>query len=149
MPFIIKRKKTQPVMVGKVKVGDMAPVSVQSMTNTLTQDVPATVSQIQHLEMAGCEIVRMAVPDQEAAEAISSIKEKVSPVPLNPFFREIKYAVMIKRVVSSSPGRTPARNRPVTDVMATTADIISGLLGGIRIPNVPPVEVTPAANCFV
>jgi len=51
---------------------------VQSMTNTFTQDVPATVSQIQRLEAAGCEIARIAVPDPEAAEAISSIKEKVS-----------------------------------------------------------------------
>ena len=78
MPFFIKRKNTRQIKVGNVKVGGNAPVVVQSMTNTFTQDVPATVSQIQHLEMAGCEIVRMAVPDQEAAEAISSIKEKVS-----------------------------------------------------------------------
>lgn len=78
MPFFIKRKNTRQIKVGDVKVGGNAPVVVQSMTNTFTQDVPATVSQIQHLEMAGCEIVRMAVPDQEAAEAISSIKEKVS-----------------------------------------------------------------------
>ena len=78
MPFFIKRKNTRQIKVEDVKVGGNAPVVVQSMTNTFTQDVPATVSQIQHLEMAGCEIVRMAVPDQEAAEAISSIKEKVS-----------------------------------------------------------------------
>jgi len=78
MPFFIKRKNTRQIKVGDVKVGGNAPVVVQSMTNTFTQDVPATVSQIQHLEMAGCEIVRMAVPDQEAAEAISLIKEKVS-----------------------------------------------------------------------
>jgi len=78
MPFFIKRKNTRQIKVGDVKVGGNAPVVVQSMTNTFTQDVPATVSQIQHLEIAGCEIVRMAVPDQEAAEAISSIKEKVS-----------------------------------------------------------------------
>ena len=78
MPFFIKRKNTRQIKVGNVKVGGNAPVVVQSMTNTFTQDVPATVSQIQHLEIAGCEIVRMAVPDQEAAEAISSIKEKVS-----------------------------------------------------------------------
>ena len=65
-------------MVGKVKVGGMAPVSVQSMTNTFTQDIPATVSQIQRLEAVGCEIVRVAVPDIGAAEAISSIKKKTS-----------------------------------------------------------------------
>ena len=65
-------------MVGNVPVGGDAPVAVQSMTNTFTQDVPATVSQIQRLETAGCEIVRVAVPDAEAAQAISSIKKNVS-----------------------------------------------------------------------
>jgi (E)-4-hydroxy-3-methylbut-2-enyl-diphosphate synthase len=78
MPFLIKRKNTCPIMVGNVPVGGDAPVAVQSMTNTFTQDVPATVSQIQRLERAGCEIVRVAVPDPEAAQAISSIKENVS-----------------------------------------------------------------------
>jgi len=78
MTFFIKRKNTRQIKVGNVKVGGNAPVVVQSMTNTFTQDVQATVSQIQHLEAAGCEIARIAVPDQEAAEAISSIKEKVS-----------------------------------------------------------------------
>ena len=78
MPFLIKRKTTCEIKVGNVPVGGNAPVAVQSMTNTFTQDVPATVSQIQRLEAAGCEIVRVAVPDMEAAEAISSIKEKVS-----------------------------------------------------------------------
>lgn len=78
MPFAIKRKKTRPVMVGKVKVGGMAPISIQSMTNTFTQDIPATVSQIQRLETAGCEIVRVAVPDIEAAEAISLIKKEIT-----------------------------------------------------------------------
>ena len=68
-------------MVGHVKVGGMAPVAVQSMTNTFTQNVPATVSQIKKLEKAGCEIVRVAVPDEEAAKAISAIKEKTS-IPL-------------------------------------------------------------------
>ncbi|MGD2149001.1 MAG: flavodoxin-dependent (E)-4-hydroxy-3-methylbut-2-enyl-diphosphate synthase [Desulfobacterales bacterium] len=78
MPFLIKRKNTCPIKVGNVTVGGNAPIAVQSMTNTFTQDVPATVSQIHRLETAGCEIVRVAVPDQEAAEAISSIKKKVS-----------------------------------------------------------------------
>jgi (E)-4-hydroxy-3-methylbut-2-enyl-diphosphate synthase len=81
MPFIKQRKKTRQIKVGDVKVGGMAPITVQSMTNTYTQDVTATVSQIRRLEEAGCEIVRVAVPDQEAAAAISSIKEKIS-IPL-------------------------------------------------------------------
>jgi len=78
MSFSIKRKKTRQINVGNVKVGGDAPIAVQSMTNTYTQDVAATVSQIQHLEKAGCEIVRVAVPDKEAAGAIASIKKKTS-----------------------------------------------------------------------
>jgi len=81
MSFSIKRHKTRSVMVGDVKIGAMAPVVVQSMTNTSTQDVQATVSQIHRLEKAGCEIVRVAVPDEDAAAAIFSIKKKIS-IPL-------------------------------------------------------------------
>ena len=81
MTFAIDRKKTRQIMVGNIKIGGMAPVSVQSMTNTFTQDVAATVSQIKRLEIAGCEIVRVAVPDKEAATAIAHIKQQVS-IPL-------------------------------------------------------------------
>jgi len=79
--YPMKRKETRRITVGDVKVGNMAPVAVQSMTNTFTQDVPATVSQIKRLEEAGCEIIRVAVPDDEAAQAISSIKKNIS-IPL-------------------------------------------------------------------
>ncbi len=78
MSFLIKRKNTRRIMVGNVKVGGAAPVAVQSMTNTFTHDIAATISQIKRLEKAGCEIARVAVPDQEAAAAISSIKQKIS-----------------------------------------------------------------------
>jgi (E)-4-hydroxy-3-methylbut-2-enyl-diphosphate synthase len=81
MAFVIKRKKTRQVKVGNVKVGGLAPIAVQSMTNTYTQDIAATVSQIKQLEAAGCEIVRVAVPDEEAAAAISGIKKKIA-IPL-------------------------------------------------------------------
>ncbi len=81
MPFFIKRKKTRQIMVGNVLIGGAAPIAVQSMTNTFTHDISATVLQIKGLEKAGCEIVRVAVPDKEAAEAISKIKKKIS-VPL-------------------------------------------------------------------
>jgi (E)-4-hydroxy-3-methylbut-2-enyl-diphosphate synthase len=81
MAFVIKRKKTRQVKVGNVMIGGLAPVSVQSMTNTYTQDIAATVSQIEQLEAAGCEIVRVAVPDEEAAAAISGIKKKIN-IPL-------------------------------------------------------------------
>ena len=81
MPFSIKRKKTRQISVGGVKVGGMAPIAVQSMTNTFTCDIEATVAQIRRLEEAGCEIVRVAVPDMESARAISSIKKQIS-IPL-------------------------------------------------------------------
>ncbi|RPH51784.1 MAG: flavodoxin-dependent (E)-4-hydroxy-3-methylbut-2-enyl-diphosphate synthase [Desulfobacteraceae bacterium] len=81
MPFSIKRKKTRQISVGNVKVGGMAPIAVQSMTSTFTRDINATVAQIIRLEEAGCEIVRVAVPDMESAIAISSIKNQIS-IPL-------------------------------------------------------------------
>ena len=78
MSFTIDRKKTRQIKVGQVKIGGLAPIAVQSMTNTFTQDIVSTVSQIKCLEKAGCEIIRLAVIDEEAADAISSIKKKIS-----------------------------------------------------------------------
>jgi len=75
------RHKTRQIMVGSVPVGGGAPISVQSMTNTRTQDAAATVSQILRLEAAGCDIVRVAVPDMEAAGAISDIRAGIG-IPL-------------------------------------------------------------------
>jgi (E)-4-hydroxy-3-methylbut-2-enyl-diphosphate synthase len=74
---MIQRRTTRQINVGRVPVGGGAPIAVQSMTNTPTQDVPATVAQIRRLEAAGCEIVRVAVPDTEAARAIAAIKAQV------------------------------------------------------------------------
>jgi len=75
------RKPTRLVKVGAVGIGGGAPVTVQSMTNTPTADVDATVAQIHALEAAGCDIVRVAVPNEEAARAIGYIKGAVS-IPL-------------------------------------------------------------------
>lgn len=72
---------TKRLMVGGVPVGGGAAVSIQSMCNTKTDDAAATVAQIKALEAAGCEIVRVAVPDQAAAEAVDKIKERIS-IPL-------------------------------------------------------------------
>jgi len=68
-------------MVGKVPVGGGAPVTIQSMCNTKTDDIAATAAQIKALEAAGCEIIRVAVPDQAAAEAVDKLKERIS-IPL-------------------------------------------------------------------
>ena len=78
---MIQRKKTKQIMVGQVAIGDNAPIAVQSMTNTDTRDVEATVSQIHQLEEAGCEIIRVAVLDDEAARAIENIRNQIT-IPL-------------------------------------------------------------------
>lgn len=77
----IKRRKSSQIMVGNVPVGGDAPISVQSMTNTLTTDVAATVAQIRALENVGADIVRVSVPTMDAAEAFKQIKQQVN-VPL-------------------------------------------------------------------
>jgi (E)-4-hydroxy-3-methylbut-2-enyl-diphosphate synthase len=76
-----KRRISQPVHVGSVQVGGDAPIIVQSMTKTDTRDIRSTVNQIKELQELGCEIIRVAVPDQQAADAILQIKKKIS-IPL-------------------------------------------------------------------
>ncbi|MFC1630028.1 flavodoxin-dependent (E)-4-hydroxy-3-methylbut-2-enyl-diphosphate synthase [Patescibacteria group bacterium] len=78
---MIKRRKTRKVKVGNVEIGGDSLISVQSMTNTDTKDVAATVQQIKELEAAGCEIVRVGLPDMESAKCIGKIKEQIS-IPL-------------------------------------------------------------------
>jgi len=71
------RRKSKPVQIGKVTVGGGAPIVVQSMTNTDTHDVMSTIEQIKELEECGCEIIRLAIPDAEAARALPQIKRGV------------------------------------------------------------------------
>lgn len=77
----IKRRLTREVQIGNVKIGGNNPIAIQSMCNTKTADVDATVKQIRELEDVGCEIIRVAVPDMEAAEAIADIKKQIN-IPL-------------------------------------------------------------------
>ena len=77
----IKRRKSRQIMVGTVPVGGDAPISVQSMTNTETRDVDATLAQINAITEAGADIVRVSVPSMDAAEAFKLIRQQ-SPVPL-------------------------------------------------------------------
>lgn len=81
MNSIISRKKTRRITLGPVKIGAGAPVAVQSMCNTDTRDAAKTLEQISHLEQAGCELVRLAVPDKEAADSLGRIR-KGTTVPL-------------------------------------------------------------------
>jgi len=78
---VIKRRISRPISIGAVTVGGAAPVIVQSMTNSDTRDVSATVNQIARLVEHGCEIVRIAVPDMQAAQALAGIK-KSSSIPI-------------------------------------------------------------------
>lgn len=77
----MERKETRKIKVGAIDIGGDAPIIVQSMTNTDTRDVDATISQIEALTEAGCELVRVAVPDQKAAGALKEIVAK-SPIPV-------------------------------------------------------------------
>ena len=77
----MERKQTRTVQIGTVTVGGGAPIAIQSMTNTKTEDVAATVAQIKELTAAGCEIIRCAVPTMEAARALSEIKKQIT-IPL-------------------------------------------------------------------
>ena len=73
----IKRRKSRQIHVGRVPVGGDAPISVQSMTNTETSDVAATVAQVRAISEAGADIVRVSVPSMEAAEAFRDIRAQV------------------------------------------------------------------------
>lgn len=77
----IKRRLSKQIHVGSVAVGGDAPISVQSMTNTRTTDVAATVAQIKRIEQAGADMVRVSVPTMEAAEAFREIKSQIA-IPL-------------------------------------------------------------------
>lgn len=80
---MIKRKKTRIINVGDIKIGGGNPIVVQSMTKTDTRDIKATVREIDKLHESGCEIVRVAIPNMDAAKAIGEIKSKItSPIPI-------------------------------------------------------------------
>lgn len=98
-----KRRKAKEVLIGNVRIGGSQPVVVQSMTKTDTRDVARTVRQIKRLETAGCEIVRMAVRDMPAAEAIGKIKKKIENIPLVADIH-FHYQLALKAIVQGIDG---------------------------------------------
>ena len=78
---MIKRRKSKEILIGNVKIGNNNPITVQSMCNTDTRNIEQTITQIKELHDAGCELVRLAVLNKDAAEAIKELV-KLSPVPL-------------------------------------------------------------------
>lgn len=82
MDYNSKRRKTREITVGRIKIGGQSPISVQSMTNTDTRDFEATYGQISSLVEAGCDVVRLAVPDVESAEIFKALRERGINAPL-------------------------------------------------------------------
>ncbi len=116
------RRKTRPVQVGKVQIGGDAPISIQSMTKTPTADVDATVAQIRELAVAGCDIIRCAVPDEKAAEALAHIIPQVQiPVVADIHFNFRLALIALKSGVHKiriNPGNIGERKRVETVLKA-------------------------------
>ena len=112
---VIKRKKTKVIKVGNTLVGGDSQISVQSMTNTLTTDVKATIKQIHSLEEAGADIVRVSCPDEESTKAIKHIVKKVSvPIVADIHFhykRAIEAAEMGASCLRINPGNIGSNAR--------------------------------------
>ena len=118
---MIQRRKTRQISIGSLKIGGDAPISVQSMTKTDTRDIRRTIHQIRRLEEAGCEIVRVAVVDEEAACAIAEIKKRIQiPIIADIHFH---YRLALKAMESGAdgirlnPGNIGGRDRLKTIVI--------------------------------
>ena len=137
-----KRRVTKQVQVGDVQVGGDAPVTVQSMTKTDTRDVSATVAQIHALEEAGCEIIRCAVPDMEAAQALGPIVEQTTiPVVADIHFH---YQLALESLKSGvdclrlNPGNIRDRAKVETVVREAKARVVPIRIG-VNFGSLPPV----------
>ena len=119
---IISRKKTKKIMVGKVAVGDNSVISVQSMTNTITSDAPATIKQILDLENAGADIVRVWCPDEASTKALKEIVKEVNvPIVADIHFhhkRAIEAAKMGASCLRINPGNIGANDRVIQIIKA-------------------------------
>ena len=138
----MKRRFTKSINVGGVKIGGDAPISVQSMTKTDTRDVKATVSQIKGLEEAGCQIVRCAVPDMEAAEALAEIKKQVKiPIVADMHFH---HQLALKSLESGvdclrlNPGNIRDRTK-VEEIVKASKDRAVPIRIGVNFGSLPPV----------
>ena len=117
---LFQRRKSIKIKVGQVEIGGDAPISVQSMTNTDTRNVEATVSQILELEKAGCELVRVAVIDEEAANSLKSIKQKIN-IPLIADIH-FNYRLALKAVEN---GVDCLRLNPVISVLKKSTEVVA------------------------
>ena len=121
----IERRKSRQIHVGEVKIGGDAPIAVQSMTNTLTTDVEATIKQIRSLEVAGADIVRVSCPDEESTAALAKIAPEVTvPIVAEIHFhykRAIEAAKAGAACLRINPGNIGSRER-VQEVVKAAKD---------------------------
>ncbi len=122
---IIKRKKTRKIKVGSIYIGGDSPISVQSMTNTLTTDYEATVKQINNLEEAGADIVRVSCPDEESTKTLKKIT-KATRVPIVAdihfhYKRAIESAISGAKCLRINPGNIGSQDR-VKEVIKAAKD---------------------------
>ena len=130
---VINRKITKEIKVGNVKVGGNAPISVQSMTNTLTTDIKGTINQIHSLEDAGADIVRVSCPDEESTKALREIiKEVTVPIVADIHFhykRAIEAAEMGASCLRINPGNIGDKQRILEVIKAAKANNCSIRIG--------------------
>ena len=130
---IIKRKITKKVKVGNVSIGGDSPISVQSMTNTLTTDIKGTVKQIHSLQEAGADIVRVSCPDENSTKALKSIVKEVSvPIVADIHFhykRAIEAADMGASCLRINPGNIGTQKRILEVIKAAKSNNCSIRIG--------------------
>ena len=130
---VIKRKITKEINVGNIKVGGNAPISVQSMTNTLTTDIKGTINQIHSLEDAGADIVRVSCPDEESTKALKAIiKEVTVPIVADIHFhykRAIEAAEMGASCLRINPGNIGDKQRILEVIKAAKTNNCSIRIG--------------------
>ena len=121
----IKRRKTKKIFVGKVAIGGDSPISVQSMTNTLTTDIIGTIKQINELEEAGADIVRVSCPDKDSTSALKEIVNKTKvPVVADIHFhyqRAIEAARSGASCLRINPGNIGSKDR-IREVVKAAKD---------------------------
>ena len=131
----IKRKKTKKIKVGKVEVGGDAPISVQSMTNTLTTNIAATVNQVNELSEAGADIVRISCPDKESSLALKKIINQVDvPIVADIHFhykRAIEAASSGAHCLRFNPGNIGSKEN-VREILKAAKDNGSAIRIGIN-----------------
>jgi len=135
------RRTCKQLKIGQVAIGGDAPIVVQSMTKTDTRDIPATITQIKELQDCGCEIVRVAVPDKEAAESLASIKRSVSLPIIADIHFDYRLALAVLQVgvdgLRLNPGNIGGREQ-IAVVVAAAKEKKVPIRIGVNAGSLPP-----------